>query len=844
MKLLFVSIECELLSIEYLSAALKAAGHETYLVIDPKLFATELFSSKFLARWFNYEKVIIEKINFIEPDLVCFSVCSDNSRWALNLASAIKQLRQIPIVFGGIHPTIVPEEVMKHSSVDYVCVGEGEQAIVELAGALERGDSGFSIPNIWHRKNGQIYSNPPRSLAENLDELPFPDKELYGKVYPQFMQGYKIVTSRGCPYLCSYCASHQIEEIYRDKGKYWRRRSVDNVIAELRLAKEKYPVRMVRFFDDIFTADKNWLREFSRLYKEEINLPYFCFSHPGNCDEETIELLEQSGCATVFMGFGTYAQDLRENVLQRNYSNRRVAELIDSFKKSRIYLIVDFILGLPGQTRKEAIDMAQFFNSHRPDVLSGLFLRYYPKTKITLMAKERGILADKHLSLITNAGFHERIIIDQMDFGWFKKIQGVMLLSKYLPRKLVSWVIKKGFYCVFPCLDLNNFAVILDSILPHRRGKKRIHTDTVSLLQHIHFYLCHMISKAGNDIGIFVKSIVQGIQKLSLIYKLGIRRMNIKQFVSALKYLFKTKDCPGAVIIGVTYKCQCNCVHCSVGGASICGKQEMDAAKIKKLLDEISEQGIPKVNFFGGEPLMVGDVLVELVRYAGKRGISVSVDTNGIMLDGGILNKFKKAGINNINVSVDSADSGIHDELRGFKGAHDRAINALKLCVKNRIPCVLSTYASKRAVNSGDLEGIIRIGKGLKVTAVKILFPLMAGKWKDNPGELLSVSERRIVYDLLDPGFVYLESPLFSIKRGRKICEALDKKMIYVSPYGDVQICYTVPFSFGNVNDDSLIVIIRRMWDSGPFKTVRNNCDCVMNNPVFREKFSWMMDRA
>ena len=418
-----------------------------------------------------------------------------------------------------------------------------------------------------------------------------------------------------------------------------------------------------------------------------------------------------------------------------------------------------------------------------------------------------------------------------------------MLFSKYLPPKLVSWIITNRLYRIFPALDLNNFSVILDSLIPHWGGKQRVHTDTISPLQYLHFYFHHVILKVKNDISVFLKSVIQGIQKLPLIYKLGIRRMRINQVISAFKYLFKTKSCPGAVIIGLTYKCQCSCVHCSVGGASFSAKEEMSREQVKRLLDEIAKQGIPKANFFGGEPLLAADSLVELVDYAGGKGISASIDTNGISLDEDLLKKLKKSGINNINVSVDSADAGVHDQLRGFKGAHNKAINALKLCVKEKIPCVLSTYASKRAVNSGDLEEIIRLARELRVTAVKILFPLMAGRWRDSLAEMLSASEKRKVYGLLNPGFVYLESPLFSVKNGKKVCEALDKKMIYVSPRGDVQICYTVPFSFGNVNDEPLRVIIERMWNSELFKSVKNNCDCIMNNPVFREKFSPVMDK-
>jgi MoaA/NifB/PqqE/SkfB family radical SAM enzyme len=202
----------------------------------------------------------------------------------------------------------------------------------------------------------------------------------------------------------------------------------------------------------------------------------------------------------------------------------------------------------------------------------------------------------------------------------------------------------------------------------------------------------------------------------------------------------------------------------------------------------------------------------------------------------------KKAGINNINISLDSINKSVHDQLRGFEGAFEKASQALRLCVKQKIPCVLSTYASKRAVRSGDLKELISFAKQSGVTAVKILFPLMSGSWRHSADELLSDNEKMEVYNLLEPGFVYLESPLFSMTNGKKVCEALNRKMIYISPHGDVQICYTVPISFGNVKNERLKDILARMWESDLFNSIDNSHDCIMNNPHFREKYLKVFD--
>ncbi len=338
------------------------------------------------------------------------------------------------------------------------------------------------------------------------------------------------------------------------------------------------------------------------------------------------------------------------------------------------------------------------------------------------------------------------------------------------------------------------------------------------------------------------------IKKLFLLYRLGLARMTFLKLFRVIVYVYRTKilrvECPGAIIIGLTYRCQCKCVHCSVGLYSVEPEHEMSVDKIKSLLNQIVKLNIPKVNFFGGEPLLRGRDLVALVQYGNDLGLHISVDTNGIALAEGFSRELKEAGINNINISVDSADRNIHDNLRGFEGAFDSAMTAIKNCLNERIPCVISTYASKRAIYSGDLNEIITLGRRMKVSAVKILLPIMSGRWAHSECERLSQEERKKVNDMLDPGFVYLESPLFSVKSDKKICEALDKKMVYISPHGDVQACYAVPFSFGNINNEALHAILARMWSSEFFCKIGNDHECVMNNPHFRKIVGPELDKA
>lgn len=330
------------------------------------------------------------------------------------------------------------------------------------------------------------------------------------------------------------------------------------------------------------------------------------------------------------------------------------------------------------------------------------------------------------------------------------------------------------------------------------------------------------------------------LNHIKLILRLGFSRLTFKKLSKTIKYLFfkiiLKKDIPGAVIIAVTSRCQCKCPHCSVGYKQST-KEDIDTDKCLKLIDTISAMGIPKINLFGGEPLLLGDTIINLVKHASSKGLSVSIDTNAVLANPDLIKSLSLAGINNINVSLDSANETKHDSLRGVDGAYKKAIACMQNCHDEKIPCVLSTYASKENIANGDLKEIITLGKKLKVTGIKIMLPLLSGKWAKAEEVILNNEERNEVFALTGDGLCYIESPVFSIKNGKKVCEALNKNMIYISPKGDLQACYTVPVTFGNVFEKDLNTLLAKMWNSDFFNSIDNEHDCIMNNPDFRKKY-------
>jgi radical SAM superfamily enzyme YgiQ (UPF0313 family) len=453
MKIKFVCFGFENIGVEYLSACLKEKGHRTSLVFDPLLFGTYLLKIRPLEKLLDYEKSVINKIANDDFDLLAFSVMTDNYDRACVTARKVKQRRRDALIlFGGVHPTSVPDIVIKEDYIDYVCVGEGEEAMVELADALQKGRDTTSIPNIWAKKDGRLYKNPPRALKKDLDDLPFPDKELFCSEFTGFNSDvYRINVGRGCNLSCSFCTNSLMKDIYGPSSYVKRRRSVDNVINELKIAKNRYPIKHILIIDDWFTDDSKWLEEFSRKYKAQIGLSFACDLYPGTSNEKAISLLEDAGCSVVSLGIQTYSEQLRSEILNRHDKNHQLVHTLQLLRKTRIFTYADFILGIPGQDEQELTDIANFINQNRVDFVFFLWLRYYPKTMITQMAHKNKWITDAELQEIESGrnctSYFDRGSTYQAEAAKLASFLSVLFL---FPQTLGGWLIKRKAYRWFP----------------------------------------------------------------------------------------------------------------------------------------------------------------------------------------------------------------------------------------------------------------------------------------------------------------------------------------------------------------------------------------------------------
>ena len=403
MKIAFFNIAHPHIALEILSAIAKKEGHTVTCLHAHTLFKEGLTREfKRLAKFFNYDKqLLFKQLEFYQPDLIAFSVVTYHYQLALYYAEICKKIcPQAKIVFGGIHVSCAPEVVIANKFVDYIVIGEGEIAFTEIIKHIGKGAPPEPIVNTWYKsKDGNIIKGKQIGFIQDLDSLPHYDKDLYPDER-QWKYYYLTITSRGCPYNCSYCFNHFFRNIPEEKSNYIRRRSVKHVIEELVIAKKKYDISLIEFWDDIFILDKKWLKEFLNVYKKEIAVPFKCYIHVNLFDEETAIMLKEAGCKWVDFGIQHINEEYRKKYLRRPETNADIANTLKLLKKYGIVSFADYIVAMPGDTIEHNEEARLFFLENMPDIIEPYWMSYHPKTDIIQKGYELKILNDETMKLI------------------------------------------------------------------------------------------------------------------------------------------------------------------------------------------------------------------------------------------------------------------------------------------------------------------------------------------------------------------------------------------------------------------------------------------------------------
>lgn len=400
MKITFVALGSEQLGLSLLSAIAKRQGHEVNLAYSAALFHDRWnLEIPWLAKYFDDRDEVIKTIRATNPDVLVFSCLTATYQWMLGVAKQAKEINpNVKTIFGGVHISAVPERVLKNPQVDFVVVGEGELAFPEILNRIETSNYNGAIDNTWYRdENGRVLKGLQRGFNQELDALPAFDKSLWEK---NIIVGdrYFTMASRGCPYRCTFCFNNFFAELPSDRktrGKYVRLRSVEHMMEELLDAKARYRnMKYIDFQDDVFTTDKEWLREFLERYKNEIAIPFQCLTHPKYVDDDIARWMSEAGCTWVQMGVQSMDEDFKNKNLKRYERSDHIRSALGYFKKYGIKVKVDHMFGLPGEPIEAQEKALSLYVEFIPARIQTFWTCFLPGTELLKEGLAEGLVSE------------------------------------------------------------------------------------------------------------------------------------------------------------------------------------------------------------------------------------------------------------------------------------------------------------------------------------------------------------------------------------------------------------------------------------------------------------------
>lgn len=416
-----------------LSAHLKRHGHDTELLYLQDAVA---------------EKELLGRIGAIDPGLVAFSTVTMQWKYTRDYARMIKRVFDVPIICGGPHPTHLPEMVIAEPSINMLCIGEGEGALLDVANRLDDGGDLSTIPNIWVKNEaGEVFKNPIRGLVADLDTLDFPDRDFlpYQDIIDESKTEPIFITSRGCPYDCTFCSNSAIKALYRGKGRYVRQRSPGNVIAEIKSLRERYRFSTLNFYDEAFGYNQTWVKQFCDRYTDAFGYPFGAFIRAETMNRDTLHALAQAGLSLIYLGVESGNESIRRHVMNRQVRNERIIQTCRDAQAEGIQVWTFNMVGVPGETvdtMRETMELNRIINPHFASVS---IYQPFPGTKMYDVCRENGYIekdystslySDSVLSLPTLSreqlmqGFHEfQSLAQEMRMGHEKNGDAIYLVD-------------------------------------------------------------------------------------------------------------------------------------------------------------------------------------------------------------------------------------------------------------------------------------------------------------------------------------------------------------------------------------------------------------------------------
>ena len=389
------------LGLSYLASTLRKAGHQVTLYDadcnkNSKGMDYTRLPEKYriyLKELRNPENPIIKEISETlikyQPDVVGITVMTPKAASAFAIASLVKKHnKNCHVVFGGPHATLKPDEVLKNTEdVDFVVNGEGEIVLLELVNALSAKNNDFSaISGLSCRDGGKGVTNNTKKFIDNLDSLPFPDREtLLGlDTYTSEDMGL-LMGSRGCPYSCSYCAT----QIWTRKVRY---RSLENILEEIKYVRERYGTRQFTFKDDSFTVNRKRVMDFcNKLMDAGVKINWDCNTRVDLVDSELLMTMKKAGCNSIKVGIESGSERILK-LMDKGITLERTKEAARLFREAGIHWTAYFMMGIPTETKEDVQKTLELLYKIKPSFASIGVYEPFPGTRLFEIGVEHGLV--------------------------------------------------------------------------------------------------------------------------------------------------------------------------------------------------------------------------------------------------------------------------------------------------------------------------------------------------------------------------------------------------------------------------------------------------------------------
>lgn len=335
------------IGLAYIAAIIEREGYELK-VVDA------------LAMRYDFEDVrrIIKDFN---PDVIGQQTFYSNLNSCCQVAKIAKEINpKVKVVLGGPYTTIYPDEAIKKKCVDFIIIGEGEVAIKNLLSSFKNGNNYYEVLGIIWKDGDKVVKNSPQPFIEDLDTLPLPARHLFpmeryrASAHLKGLRTTGMMVSRGCPFRCVFCW------VPNSFGRKLRYHNSQKAIEEMKILKEHYGADCIRFWDDVFTANKRWVNEFcDLLIKENLNIPWLCLTRVDLVNPELLRKLKAAGCYQIFYGIESGSQRLLD-LIQKGITLEKARYAVRITKESGIETFCAYMLALPSETKEEAEQTIKF----------------------------------------------------------------------------------------------------------------------------------------------------------------------------------------------------------------------------------------------------------------------------------------------------------------------------------------------------------------------------------------------------------------------------------------------------------------------------------------------------